>query len=92
MKRILTLVICLLLATIAFPQDNKGFFGRLKNAFVVHDTVYIYQDQNENDSIVDENKRQIMIANSFFIVKGWFFEKIRVQRYKNSLIWQCDLG
>ena len=55
MKRILTLVICLLLATIAFPQDNKGFFGRLKNAFVVHDTVYIYQDQNDNDSIVDEN-------------------------------------
>ena len=55
MKRIFALVICLIFASVAFPQDNKGFFGRLKNAFVVHDTVYIYVNQNNNDSIVDED-------------------------------------
>lgn len=42
MKRILALVVCLLCATIAFPQDNNGFFQNLKEKFVVHDTVYIY--------------------------------------------------
>lgn len=55
MKRIFALVICLLFATSAFSQDNKGFFNRLRNAFVVHDTVYIYLNQNSNDSIVDED-------------------------------------
>ena len=56
MKRILAFVVCLLFATTAFSQDNKGFFSRLKNVFVVHDTVYIYTNQNSNDSIVDEDE------------------------------------
>ena len=55
MKRIFALLVCLLFTTVAFSQDNKGFFSRLRNAFVVHDTVYVYTDQNVNDSIVDEN-------------------------------------
>ena len=55
MKRIFALIICLLFALIAFPQDNKGFLGRIKNAFVVHDTVHVYPDQNVNDSIVDDD-------------------------------------
>lgn len=56
MKRILALVVCLLFATTAFSQDNNGFFSRLKNIFVVHDTVFIYTNQNSNDSIVDEEE------------------------------------
>lgn len=56
MKRIIALVVCLIFATVAFPQDNKGFFVRLKNAFVVHDTVFIYVNQNSNDSIVEEEE------------------------------------
>ena len=55
MKRIFALIVCLLFVITAFSQDNKGFFSRLKNVFVVHDTIYIYADQNVNDSIVDEN-------------------------------------
>ena len=55
MKRILSLIVCLLLATVAYSQDNKGFFSRLRNAFIVHDTIYVYTDRNVNDSIVDEN-------------------------------------
>ena len=27
-----------------FSQDNNGFFQRLRNIFVVHDTVFIYAD------------------------------------------------
>ena len=42
MKRIFALVVCLLLATVAFSQDNNGFFQNLKEKFVVHDTVYVY--------------------------------------------------
>lgn len=52
MKRILALIVCLLLTTVAFSQDNN-FFNRLKNIFVVHDTVYIYV--NANDSLVDDH-------------------------------------
>ena len=53
MKKILALIVCLLLTTVAFSQDNNGFFNRLKNIFVVHDTVYIYVNQNANDSVVE---------------------------------------
>jgi len=55
MKKLLALIVCLLFVTTAFSQDNKGFFSRIKNVFVVHDTVYIYANPNVNDSIVDEN-------------------------------------
>lgn len=56
MKRLLSFIFFLLLTTVAFSQDNKGFFSRLKNVFVVHDTVYINVNQNSNDSIVDEEE------------------------------------
>jgi murein DD-endopeptidase MepM/ murein hydrolase activator NlpD len=48
MKKILAIIACLLFANICHAQDN--FFQRLKNVFVVHDTVYIYV----NDSIGEE--------------------------------------
>lgn len=54
MKRALALIVCLLLATAAFSQDNR-FFNRLKNIFVVHDTVYIYVNTPVSDSIVENN-------------------------------------
>ena len=44
MKRILTLAICLLLTSAAFSQEKGGFFKRIKEIFVVHDTIYIYAD------------------------------------------------
>ncbi len=54
MKRALALIVCLLLATAAFSQDNR-FFNRLKNIFVVHDTVYIYVNTPVSDSIVENS-------------------------------------
>ena len=51
MKKILALVICLLLCSSAFPQEKGRFFKRLKEAFVVHDTVYIYTDSIANDTL-----------------------------------------
>ena len=54
MKRALALIVCLLLATAAFSQDNR-FFNRLKNIFVVHDTVYIYVNTPVSDSIVEND-------------------------------------
>jgi murein DD-endopeptidase MepM/ murein hydrolase activator NlpD len=54
MKRALALIVCLLLATAAFSQDNR-FFNRLKNIFVVHDTVYIYVNTPVSDSIIEND-------------------------------------
>lgn len=44
MKRILILSICLLFASLGFSQERGSFFQRLRNVFVVHDTIYIYAD------------------------------------------------
>lgn len=44
MKRILALAICLLLTSAAFSQEKGAFFKRIKEIFVVHDTIYIYAD------------------------------------------------
>ena len=54
MKKTLTILICLLLSTVAFSQDNKGFFGRIKDAFTSHDTVYIYINANDTLMVNDE--------------------------------------
>jgi murein DD-endopeptidase MepM/ murein hydrolase activator NlpD len=54
MKRIFALAFCLMLASVASAQDNNGFFNRLKNVFVVHDTVYVYINQPTNDSITED--------------------------------------
>ena len=40
MKRIIALVVCLLFTVVGFSQDNGGFFKRLRNHFVVYDTIY----------------------------------------------------
>ena len=55
MKKLFTLIICLLFASSAFSQDKDGFFRRLKNIFVVHDTVYIYTAQPATDSIAEDD-------------------------------------
>lgn len=52
MKRILAIVVCLLLTIVAFSQDNKGLFQRIKSQLTVHDTVYIYVPIS--DSLVEE--------------------------------------
>mgnify|MGYP002869870519 FL=1 len=51
MKRIFALTLCLLLASVAFPQDKGGFFKRIKEAFVVHDTIYIFPDAVATDTL-----------------------------------------
>lgn len=44
MKELLSIIFCLFIAASGFAQDKEPFFQRLKNLFVVHDTVYIYAD------------------------------------------------
>lgn len=51
MKRIFALTICMLLTSAAFSQDKGGFFHRIKEVFVVHDTIIIYADSAATDSI-----------------------------------------
>ena len=53
MKKIIALTFCILIGCAAHAQD-KGFFNRLKNVFVVHDTVYIYVDVAATDTIVTD--------------------------------------
>ena len=56
MKKITAIIICLLLSTVAFPRDKEGFFSRVKNTFIVHDTVYIYV--HGTDTIVVNNEEE----------------------------------
>ena len=58
MKRILALVVCLLLATVAFSQDNNGFFQNLKEKFVVHDTVYVYITATDTLFVVNDEEEE----------------------------------
>ena len=58
MKRILALLVSLLLATVAFSQDNNGFFHNLKEKFVVHDTVYIYVTSTDTLFVVNEEEEE----------------------------------
>ena len=49
MKKYIIIVLCLLISTLGFAQDN--IFQRLKSKMTVHDTIYIYVPRSENDSI-----------------------------------------
>lgn len=53
MKRIVSIIICLLFATTAFAQDNN-FFKRMKDKLTIHDTIYIFV--NANDTIPNPNE------------------------------------
>ena len=53
MKRIFALVVCFLFSIGALSQDNGGFFKRLRNHFVVYDTIYIYVTPSENDTVIN---------------------------------------
>ena len=56
MKKIITLLFCLFVVATGFAQENTGFFQRLKNLFVVHDTVIVYADSlMVNDTIFDHD-------------------------------------
>ena len=55
MKKYIVLIVCFLISSIAFSQENNGFFQRLKDHFVVHDTIYIYAQPANPDSITSEN-------------------------------------
>ena len=58
MKRIFALVVCLLLATVAFSQDNNGFFQNLKEKFVVHDTVYVYITSTDTLYVINDEEEE----------------------------------
>lgn len=49
MKRLIAIIFFLFVAASGFAQDKEPFFQRLKNLFVVHDTVYIYADSLAHD-------------------------------------------
>ena len=50
MKKLTAIIICLLFSSVAFSQDNDGFFKRMKNRLISHDTVYIYI--HDTDTII----------------------------------------
>lgn len=57
MKRFLALIIFLVLSVTSFAQEKGNFFQRVRELFVIHDTVFIYADSLAiaNDTItVDE--------------------------------------
>ena len=58
MKKYIVLIVCFLVSSVAFAQDNNGFFQRLKEHFVVHDTIYIYVQPSSPDSIVANEENE----------------------------------
>lgn len=60
MKRIIALIACLLLCSSAFSQDKGNFFQRLREVFVVHDTIYINADSPALDTIHDLDSTNVM--------------------------------
>lgn len=56
MKKILAITACLLFANVCLAQE--GFFQRLKNIFVVHDTIYIYEQPAILDTIVTNDEEE----------------------------------
>ena len=58
MKKLTAIIICLLLSSIAFPQEKDGFFKRVKNSFTVHDTVYIYIQGTDTIVVVNEDEAE----------------------------------
>lgn len=61
MKKYIILVVCFLVSSVAFAQENKGFFQRLRDIFVVHDTIYIdtlfiYNQPARTDTIVTHDE------------------------------------
>ena len=54
MKRIITIIFCLLFVNVCFSQNNGGLFQRMRNHFIVHDTIYIYEHVAEPDTIVGQ--------------------------------------
>lgn len=53
MKKYILFIICLLIATLGFSQDNKGFLKRLKEKFTVHDTIYVYVNRPSVDTVLN---------------------------------------
>lgn len=58
MKKYIVLIVCILVSSVTFAQDNRGFFQRMKDLFVVHDTIYISEQPAITDTIIahDENE------------------------------------
>lgn len=55
MKKLLAITACLLFANVCLAQE--GFFHRVKNWFVVHDTIYIYeQPAADLDTIITNDE------------------------------------
>ena len=54
MKRLFALIACFLFVNVCLAQD--GFFQKLKNRFVVHDTIYIYELPADFDTIINHNE------------------------------------
>lgn len=51
MKKFFVTITILTLSIVSFAQEKQPFFQRLKNVFVVHDTVYIYADTLAIDTL-----------------------------------------
>lgn len=50
MKKLLAIIICLLISSLSFGQNNGQWLKKIKERFTVHDTVYVYVNQTENDT------------------------------------------
>lgn len=64
MKRYIAIVILLLATLTTFSQEKESFFQKIKNVFIVHDTVYIYLNENDLERISEMENTDLMAADS----------------------------
>lgn len=76
MKRYITIVVLLMVSLTAFSQDKQNFFHKFKDLFVVHDTVYIYLNSNDLDSVYGLNFPDSMSNDSLTDVNDEEFDDI----------------
>lgn len=64
MKRYIAIIVLLLVSSTTFAQDKDNFFHKIKDLFVVHDTVYIYLNDNDIEQMPGFGASELMAVDS----------------------------
>ena len=64
MKKYIAIVVFLLVSLTTFAQEKENFFQKIKNAFIVHDTVYIYMNDNDLERFSEIGASELMVTDS----------------------------
>ena len=64
MKKYISIIALLLVSLTVSAQDKVNIFQKIKNTFIVHDTVYIYLNDNDFDSVSVYSHTGLMLTDT----------------------------